>query len=616
MNSDAVIIFPPQWAPVSPYSALPLLGAALRRNGISTRLLDLNCLAYDALLSRAYLNSLRFPDAFAESDPRYPFRWMKAFGRELADRIEDAKAALRDPSSFFDAAQYLRAENTLRYALFLISLSFWPQRLELDSLDLGVPSSGLFSPELMQRPFGSFLFEDVMEQILPQERLERLDRFGVVGFSVHTKYQLFYALRMIRHYLTRGAARPHVTLGGTFISSLEPYHHHFQPIFAAGVDTIVYARGDETLVRLCRLIAEGKNPASCPGILHADGETIIKNGRPARSAGPLPVDLDYSDLPLEKYLAPAPILNIPAGSGCYWGKCRFCNYHDVYRALDADRLALLMRHLGKRHKTPYFFLAQSALNYPQAAALSEQAGHAPDHLWGSLARMDRPATAPMAERLYAAGCRKLSLGLETRSESLRHKMNKGPLSPDVEGFLACCRAVGIGVEIFLVAGYPGETLRDIRRTLSFVRRFLPLIDTLSANDFSLVCNAASYADMRKDESVLLEKDILTFADIIDQRLAWRYRDARRAALYERRRKIFWEGLIDIVEASPSHIWRGNTASRAGFPRLPEHHYLYCASRRRLERLDSTASVRDRLTPVALGDQVISIDFETMTIADM
>ena len=211
-------------------------------------------MAYDSLLTKKYLNGLHFPAEFPASDPRYPFRWLLTFRDELAGRVENAKAIMRSSSSFFDGKRYLYAENTLRYSLLLISLFFWPQRLGMDSLDLGVPSSELFSSAQMERSFGSFVFEDVMERILAVEPLEE---YGVVGFSVHTKFQLFYSLRLIQRYFRRKTRCAHVTLGGTFLSSLQRYHQTFQPIFDAGVDTIVYSQGKETFARLCRLVARG-----------------------------------------------------------------------------------------------------------------------------------------------------------------------------------------------------------------------------------------------------------------------------------------------------------------------------------------------------------------------
>ena len=193
-------------------------------------------------------------------------------------------------------------------------------------------------------------------------------------------------------------------------------------------------------------------------------------------------------------------------------------------------------------------------------------------------------------------------------------MHKGPLSQDFERFLRHCHAQGIGIELFFVIGYPGETLRDVRQTLSFIRRFLPYIDTLSTNQFSLVCNSVSFATMLKKREYIIEEGKLSFYDVVDQHRSWRYRDEKRAKLHERRADIFWKGLIDIIEESSSHVWRGNTASRCGFPRLPEHHFLYCASRDQLRQLEAVASVQQRFVPVTMGDQTLSVDFETMTIA--
>jgi hypothetical protein len=192
-------------------------------------------------------------------------------------------------------------------------------------------------------------------------------------------------------------------------------------------------------------------------------------------------------------------------------------------------------------------------------------------------------------------------------------MRKGPLSGELETFLRRCHSEGIGTELFLIAGFPGETLRDVRATLEFVRRYLPYIDTLSANEFSLVCNSAAFPMMCREPGYLVEEQDLSFYELVDQDRPWRYRNQRRNLLREQRVRVFWEALIEIVEGSRTHLWRGNTAVRCGFPRLPEHHYLYCASPDRVRNAGALASVEKRFLPYTIGDQVVSIDFETMTV---
>jgi radical SAM superfamily enzyme YgiQ (UPF0313 family) len=479
----------------------------------------------------------------------------------------------------------------------------------LDSLDLGLPSSELFSATNIRRPFGSFLFEDVIERLL---QAEQLDRYPVVGFSVHTKYQLFYALRLVQFYF-RGRNRPHVTIGGSLLRSLQQFSRCFQPIFDAGVDTIVYGRGDATAFHLSDCIARGAGYESCPGIIFSNGQSTVKNPPSPRRSPELAPDMDFTGMPLDTYLSPVPILNIPASTGCYWARCRFCNYHEAYSAADAAGLAALMETLGRAHQTDHFFFAQSTLNYAHAQSLPDSPLHRNTHVWGSLARIDGEATVDSIPRLYTAGCRKLSLGLETRSVTLRDKMRKGPLSGELESFLHRCHSVGIGTELFLIAGYPGETLRDVRTTLAFVRRYLPYIDTLSANQFSLVCNSAAFPMMCREPEYLVGEQDLTFYDLVDQERPWQYQDHRRNLLREHRMRVFWEELVGIVERSRTHFWRGNTAVRCGFPRLPEHHFLYCASRDRIRNQYAAASVENRLLPYAIGDQVVSIDFQSMTV---
>jgi len=81
--------------------------------------------------------------------------------------------------------------------------------------------------------------------------------------------------------------------------------------------------------------------------------------------------------------------------------------------------------------------------------------------------------------MYAAGCRRVYLGLESGSQRTLDLMRKQTRVEDGVRAAAVYRDAGIGVAAFFIVGYPGETASDVEETFSFALE-LPL-DEISFN---------------------------------------------------------------------------------------------------------------------------------------
>lgn len=573
-------------------------------------MLDLNLLAYDALLSPEYLQRLDLPHSYDESDSRFEYRWMLNFRGWAVNHIDEAKSIMRSSSEFFEHRRYRYAENVINLALSLVSLKFWPQRISLASIYLSHSDAEFTQMLDDDLSFGHLISEDIMSSYLEDVVNEDYD---VVGFSVHTTPQLIYALRIIRHYFNRGIRKPHVTIGGSLFTAFERFPQRFLNFFRWGVDSIAYSFGEETLIELCERLREGKDYRSTSGIIHCSGKKVIKNSHKYRRHGRSISSLDYEGLNLDCYFAPQLVANIPASSGCTWGRCNFCNNRERFSKLKPHDIHGIMSDVARRYSTDSFVLAQSALIYEDAVKLAEY-GSSRTLKWASLARIDDKIERMMVDDLFRAGCRKLSFGLESYSKALRKKMNKGELTKDVEGLLKALYDKGIAIELFIVQGYPEETRDDVIRTTSLLERMIGFVDIFSVNKFQLSYVARDFVRLGKDDRFLVAGPSEGIFSFLDDPIEWRYRDESGNRGAHELTDLFWERIHNTMDRSETHVWEGNSAFRVNLPRVPEHHLLYAVKDKAGKySKGESSSCKGDIRTIDINGQSVEIDFSIMEV---
>jgi len=75
--------------------------------------------------------------------------------------------------------------------------------------------------------------------------------------------------------------------------------------------------------------------------------------------------------------------------------------------------------------------------------------------------------------MYRGGCRGISFGVESGSQSVIDKAEKGSTVEQAEHAIRWAKKAGIKVYCSFIMGLPGETWETVRETIAFVRRTLP-----------------------------------------------------------------------------------------------------------------------------------------------
>ena len=160
-DKKMLLIFPPQWTPVSPHFALASLSAQLKQNGYNVKCLDLNIDFYNKILTSEYLTFIidkikkDYVELFSkirliytkgkkaekytldEQCQIYKFGKIKEFlssgdnyYERLPNTIQFALDIIKSEERFFQPINLIKAMNHVDMALKLISLAYSPLNLE------------------------------------------------------------------------------------------------------------------------------------------------------------------------------------------------------------------------------------------------------------------------------------------------------------------------------------------------------------------------------------------------------------------------------------------------------------------------------------------------------
>ncbi|MFC1854227.1 B12-binding domain-containing radical SAM protein, partial [candidate division CSSED10-310 bacterium] len=154
-----------------------------------------------------------------------------------------------------------------------------------------------------------------------------------------------------------------------------------------------------------------------------------------------------------------------------------------------------------------------------------------------LARVDR-IDPDLLRNLHLAGCYRIWFGAESGSETMIHTMNKGFQIPQVRQAVDWTQKSGIDAGLFILIGYPGETLADLWKTLRMIKELNP---EACGNSVAYPIKGTPFYDLVKHK---LSADY-----------AWSKRNENRIAFRGRYPELFYWFAIRLVN-NWAFFWRG------------------------------------------------------------
>ncbi len=515
-----LLIQPPQWYPVSPYLAIPLLAGQLKANGFDVRSLDLNAEFFNSILTE---ERTRFCDGEAkkiladlkdicescdydllkaegsyEEKTRYlKYMTVKKFYGEYKDEIptvidsvEDAVKILKTKANFFVPEKLTWAKHIIRLAIRLVSMPFAPNELDFDNYYFNPAVN--FDWENIKRQIDDKsvnMFEDYFEEFSSGISTEGYD---IITLSMTDLSQLISVFTLAKKLKEKTKAK--IILGGNYATQIYDQIMKYSDIFSCFIDYLVIGDGETALTQLCRYIDGRCSFSEVPNLIYSEDGSIKSTGFSCQK-----IDMnalayaDFSDYDMSLYLTPDPTFPIQLSKGCYWGKCSFCDYpygQQNYSPKSIERIISEIKHLNEAYGATKFMFVDEAIPpkfYNQLALAIIKEGL--NINFYSFARLEEEYTPEVLENLYNAGARLFLWGYECNSERIMELMNKGINTKKRLKILTDARKAGIWNNGLFMFGYPTETLEETKETMDFIKNHRDIVPSCTLSNFSLKKNS-------------------------------------------------------------------------------------------------------------------------------
>ena len=459
LTDCVILIHPPVAKPSEPPAGLAALCGALSEAGVAHT-------AVDAALEGALWLLERGPHGPADTWTRRAF-----------SHLDGDLACLRDRKGYAGFDRYRKAVSEVNRVLEKSS----PAGTRVGLADYGHDSlSPVRSADLLQ---AALRHEENVFYPYFRARLSPLVEAGgpgaLVGFSLNYLSQALCAFAMMG-FLRLKFPAVKIAVGGGLVSAWMSSPAWRDP-FGGLIDHLVPGPGESFLLSLAGAGASGGGAASVGSA--PDGRTCPS----------------FDAFPLDRYLAPGPILPYAAARGCYWGRCSFCPEKSQGATFSARRpgeAAADLSRLSARHRPVLIHLVDNAISPALMRALIASPPPAP---WYGFARVtDELGDFDFCRDLRSSGCVMLKLGIESGDQGLLDVLGKGTSAETAAKALAALKRAGIGTYVYLLFGTPSEDLARARKTLAFAVRNSASIDFLNLAIFNLPagCREARELDLR------------------------------------------------------------------------------------------------------------------------
>ena len=246
-DKELLLIFPPQWTPISPHYAICALLGQLKENGYNASFMDLNVEFYNHILKIDYLKNINekikkdYVELFTkikniyskgknaksysleEKCKIYKFGKIKEFMScdtsyydIVPDLIPFALGVIRSNDKFYTPEYLIRAMNAIDSALKMVSLAYSPTNIAFDScynpfMNLDFESIKHFVFDKETNIFWDF-FKDKIEEIKKKNS-------SCVAISLNSSSQIIAGLTLA--YLLKKHTKAHINIGGNFFGRIK-----------------------------------------------------------------------------------------------------------------------------------------------------------------------------------------------------------------------------------------------------------------------------------------------------------------------------------------------------------------------------------------------------------
>lgn len=478
-----ILFFPPHFSARQPYISLPILSGFLNNKGVVPTQYDLNISSVYYFLSQCFLskcselihsnlNELTENKLNKKETKRLQNSFLANLDNytEISQNIEESLNFLKTPYHDLNIGKLKFHKEIIGKAFSLISAAFQPTHVSLERFYMVYSAQSTKDTlqaikDVRENPYIEYFKHALNYEI-------KINDSDLVGISIICFSQVIPSFTLAKIIRER-YPKVKIVVGGPVFTRISEKYEKFKKLFDL-IDFIIVGEGEVALYELWKAIYDGNDVTDVPNLIHKRNGRILKNSKyefvPINSI-PTPC---YDNFPLDKYLSSKPVLSVQLSRGCSWKKCTFCNLSkwtgNNYSFRDPNLVFDDIKTLISKYNASFFVFVNETLDVKQLRSLADRIIKERLNIhWHTSARFSNDIDEDFISLMKKAGCEKLMFGLESGSRKILSLMKKGISLAHAEKVLLSCKKNGIGVHLYLLTNFPGETAEDIEDTIFFLK---------------------------------------------------------------------------------------------------------------------------------------------------
>jgi radical SAM superfamily enzyme YgiQ (UPF0313 family) len=345
------------------------------------------------------------------------------------------------------------------------------------------------------------IIEPIQEPINEKYVLKKTKNADVVGLVCYTesRFDCFDFAKKVKE-INKSCK---VVVGGPHVTSLDRHIIQYYPF----VDAVIRGEGEDSLLE----IVNNKPFKDILGITWRNGKKIIRNpDRPLiRNIDSLYYDYSlvfenikkWKDVEVPYDLQKLNHLPIIASRGCPF-RCAFCASHsqwgNISRWVSPETLVKTLEYLYSQYNVKYFrFYDALFIGYDKR--IMEFCKLLKKSKLDIHFRIDiRVGTSKTTlENLRKVGCDVVGFGVESGSNRILKRINKGITRNQIDKTIKICKELGYWTIGFFMISLPDETRKDIKKTMELFNFF----DVYNLQFFKIHPNTAIYRELKQKNEI-------------------------------------------------------------------------------------------------------------------
>ncbi len=513
-NNKTLLIFPPQWMPVSPHFALPTLLGQYEDTGLLAAALDLNVDFYNKILTSDYVNNSlnkakEMLPVLKENIKKYFVKDQELSEYTIQQQNEIAKASMIDgflkkyssslnsvslliekSVEIFKTAQYyynpklfLSAVKNINTALDICSMPYFPTRIGFISYTNKLLKLNYDSIKYYVFDKSTNIYIDYFYSVLDKIKEQNAKHIGI---SINSSSQIIAGLTLAN--ILKKETDAFISIGGNHFGRVADAFEKHPEFFELFCDAVTVMEGEIPIIELSRYV-NGEIPIEkVPNLYYLKDGKVQSNEiiEPTKLNDLKCPSLDGYDL--KAYFAPEIVMPFPASRGCYWRKCSFCD-HDFglyYNVKSIDKLISEIKIFKEKYNISKFEFIDEAISPSYMEEMSKKIIEEGLNInFFCDARLENGFTKEILELAQKSGLRMVLWGFESGSKRIMKLINKGIDIDNRLNILRDAHNAGIYNFAFIFFGFPAETKQEAMETIDMICANTDIIPSYGKSIFTM-----------------------------------------------------------------------------------------------------------------------------------